>query len=157
VWYRKVIALVMQAVITSEAPFYFYKVKRRNISIDCLIKFFIVFLSRSRQRQIYSFQFFFFTVPVCAITASAVPGGTFVSVNRFSTLCGWLSQRQRWRMKGEYDRVSNRDRLKITPDLTTRWSTENENFVCSSLWDLKSSSRFTYHPRGRCAADFYRP
>jgi hypothetical protein len=26
--------------------------------------------------------------PVCAITASGVPGGTFVSVNRFSTLCG---------------------------------------------------------------------
>jgi hypothetical protein len=32
--------------------------------------------------------FFFFPVPVCAITASGVPGGTFVSMNRFSTLCG---------------------------------------------------------------------
>jgi hypothetical protein len=32
--------------------------------------------------------FFFFSVPVCAITASGVPGGTFVSMNRFSTLCG---------------------------------------------------------------------
>jgi hypothetical protein len=32
--------------------------------------------------------FFFFAVPVCAITASGVPGGTFVSMNRFSTLCG---------------------------------------------------------------------
>jgi len=31
--------------------------------------------------------FFFFSVPVCAITASGVPGGTFVSMNRFSTLC----------------------------------------------------------------------
>jgi hypothetical protein len=31
---------------------------------------------------------FFFPVPVCAITASGVPGGTFVSMNRFSTLCG---------------------------------------------------------------------
>jgi hypothetical protein len=31
---------------------------------------------------------FFFSVPVCAITASVVPGGTLVSMNRFSTLCG---------------------------------------------------------------------
>jgi hypothetical protein len=31
-------------------------------------------------------NFFFFPVPVCAITASGVPGGTFVSMNRFSTL-----------------------------------------------------------------------
>jgi hypothetical protein len=30
----------------------------------------------------------FFPVPVCAITASGLPGGTFVSMNRFSTLCG---------------------------------------------------------------------
>jgi hypothetical protein len=44
--------------------------------------------------------------------------------------------------------VSNRDRLKLTPDLTTRdlwrsrrWARErgNENFVYSSLWDFKSS------------------
>jgi hypothetical protein len=34
------------------------------------------------------FFFFFFPVPVCAITASGVPGGTFVSMNRFITLCG---------------------------------------------------------------------
>jgi hypothetical protein len=46
-----------------------------------------------------------FPVPVCAITASGVPGGTLVSMNRFSTLCVWLAQRQGWR-------VSNRDRLK---------------------------------------------
>jgi hypothetical protein len=26
--------------------------------------------------------------PVCAITASGVPGGTLISMNRFSTLCG---------------------------------------------------------------------
>jgi hypothetical protein len=31
--------------------------------------------------------FFFFPIPVCAITASGVPGGTFVSKNSFSTLC----------------------------------------------------------------------
>jgi hypothetical protein len=31
---------------------------------------------------------FFFSVPVCAITASGVPGGTFVSMDRFNTLCG---------------------------------------------------------------------
>jgi hypothetical protein len=30
----------------------------------------------------------FFSVPVCAITASGVPGGTLVSMNRFITLCG---------------------------------------------------------------------
>jgi hypothetical protein len=28
----------------------------------------------------------FFPVPVCAITASGVPGGTLVSMNSFSTL-----------------------------------------------------------------------
>jgi hypothetical protein len=33
---------------------------------------------------------FFFPSPICAI----VPGGTFVSMNRFSTLCGWLAQQQ---------------------------------------------------------------
>jgi hypothetical protein len=49
-------------------------------------------------------------------------------------------------MKGEYDRMSNRDRLGLTPDLTTRdlwrsmrWAREMGNFVCSSLWDFKSS------------------
>jgi hypothetical protein len=35
--------------------------------------------------------------------------------------------------------VSNRDRLKLTPDLTTRWATGNDNFVYSSQWDFKSS------------------
>jgi hypothetical protein len=43
---------------------------------------------------------FSFPVPVCDITASGVPGGTFVSMNHFSTLCGWLAQRQGWRVKG---------------------------------------------------------
>jgi hypothetical protein len=36
----------------------------------------------------FHYFFFFFSFPVCAITASGVPGGTFVSMNRFSTLCG---------------------------------------------------------------------
>jgi hypothetical protein len=44
--------------------------------------------------------FFFCSVPVCAITASGVPGGTLVSMNRFSTLCGWLVKRKGWRVKG---------------------------------------------------------
>jgi hypothetical protein len=42
--------------------------------------------------------------------------------------------------------VSKRDRLRLTPDLTTRdlwrsrrWSQGNDNFVYSSLWDSKSS------------------
>jgi hypothetical protein len=92
------------------------------------------------------YPFFFFPVPGCAITASGVPGGTFVSMNRFSTLCGWLVQRQGWRVRVEYDRVSMRDRLKLTPDLTTRdlwrgrrWAREGGNFVYSSPWDFKSS------------------
>jgi hypothetical protein len=46
------------------------------------------------------FIFFFFFIPVCAITASGGPGCTFVSMNRFSTLCGWLAQREGWRVKG---------------------------------------------------------
>jgi hypothetical protein len=29
-----------------------------------------------------------------------VPGGTLVSMNRVSTLCGWLVQRQGWRVRG---------------------------------------------------------
>jgi hypothetical protein len=33
-------------------------------------------------------SFFPVPVPVCAITASGVPGGTLVSMNRFSILCG---------------------------------------------------------------------
>jgi hypothetical protein len=32
--------------------------------------------------------FFFFSVPVCAITALGMPDGTFVSINHFSTLYG---------------------------------------------------------------------
>jgi hypothetical protein len=32
--------------------------------------------------------YFFFSVSICAFTASGVPGGTFVSMNRFITLCG---------------------------------------------------------------------
>jgi hypothetical protein len=90
-------------------------------------------------RCIRSYLFILFPVPVCAIAASGVPGCTFVSMNRFSTLCGLLAQRQGWRVKGEYDRVSKRDILKLTPYLTIRWATGNDNFVYSSLWDFKSS------------------
>jgi hypothetical protein len=79
-------------------------------------------------------------------------------------------------MKGEYDRVSRRDRLGLTPDLTTRdlcrstrWARERGEILsirpCGTsrvlLHAAKSydmgPSRFTSHPRGRCAADFYRP
>jgi hypothetical protein len=38
--------------------------------------------------MMYGSEFFFFPVPVCAITAPGVPGGTVVSMNHFSTLCG---------------------------------------------------------------------
>jgi hypothetical protein len=34
--------------------------------------------------------------------------------------------------------VSKRGRLGLTPDLPTRWATENNNFVYSSLWGFKS-------------------
>jgi hypothetical protein len=43
---------------------------------------------RKLKQTVEEVTFFFFPVPVCAITASGVPGGTFVSMNRFSTLCG---------------------------------------------------------------------
>jgi hypothetical protein len=89
--------------------------------------------------------FFIFSIPVCAITASGVPGGTFVSMNRFSTLCGWLAQQQGWRVKGRIW-PSERDRLGLTHDLNTRvlwrsrrWARGNDNFVYSPLWDFKSS------------------
>jgi hypothetical protein len=48
-----------------------------------------------------------------------------------------------WKWRGAYDCVSKRDWLKLTPDLTTRWATGNDNFVYSCLWDFKSS--FTCH------------
>jgi hypothetical protein len=43
--------------------------------------------------------FLFFSVPVCAITALGVPGGTLVSMNRFSTLCGCLVWLIRFNLK----------------------------------------------------------
>jgi hypothetical protein len=58
-------------------------------------------------------------------------------MNRFSTLCGWLAQRQGWRVKG-WIWPSEQPRSAKT-DLTIRWATGNDNFVYSSLWDFKSS------------------
>jgi hypothetical protein len=40
-----------------------------------------------REEEIHA-KLSFFPVPVCTITASGVPGGTLVFMNRFSTLCG---------------------------------------------------------------------
>jgi hypothetical protein len=92
--------------------------------------------------EVCTFSFFFISFSVCVIIASGVPGDTFVSMNRFSTLCGWLVQRQGWRVKG-WIWPSERDRLGLTPDLTARdlwisrrWARGNENFVYSSLWDF---------------------
>jgi hypothetical protein len=62
------IALMMEVVRTSETSVVIYL----HDSIS--------------QKTELQLNFFFF--PVCAITASGVPGGTFVSMNRFSTLCG---------------------------------------------------------------------
>jgi hypothetical protein len=93
-------------------------------------------------------------------------------MNRFSTVCGWSAQRQGWRVKGRIWRVIKRDRLGLTPDLTTRdlwrsriWAIEGkwENLSIHPCWTkvllhaVKSydmgPSRFTSYPRGRCAAD----
>jgi hypothetical protein len=47
--------------------------------------------------------------------------------------------------ESECDRVSERDRIGLTPNLTARdlwsrrWARGNDNFVYSSLWDFKSS------------------
>jgi hypothetical protein len=50
----------------------------------------LYFLNKERNRPVKKKinLLFFFPVPVCAITASGVPGGTPVSMNSFSTLCG---------------------------------------------------------------------
>jgi tellurite resistance protein TehA-like permease len=40
------------------------------------------------EKRLPSLMIFPVPVPVCAITASGVPGGAFVSMKRFSTLCG---------------------------------------------------------------------
>jgi hypothetical protein len=54
-----------------------------------LIKLIGVFYYSILYHHYFSWQLiFFFPVPVCAITALGVPGGTFVSMNRFSTLWG---------------------------------------------------------------------
>jgi hypothetical protein len=37
---------------------------------------------------VFQSLFFFFPVPVCAITALGMPGGNFLSMNRFSTMWG---------------------------------------------------------------------
>jgi hypothetical protein len=120
---------------------------------------------------------FFFPVPVCAITASGVPGDTLVSMNRFSALCGWLVQRQRWRVRGwiwssEQARSAMANSwLDYQRSLEKYEMGEGEMREISSihpygtsrvlLHDVKSydmgPSRFTSHPRERCAADFYRP
>jgi hypothetical protein len=59
-----------------------------------------VFITMYAYVYYFDFPVVFFPVPVCAITASGVPGGTLVSMSRFSTLCGWLVQRQGRRVKG---------------------------------------------------------
>jgi hypothetical protein len=79
---------------------------------------------------------------------------------------------------GEYDRLSKRDRLRLTPDLTIRdlwrsrrWARERGEMRMLSIHPCGTSSvllhavksydmgpsRFTSQPRGTCDADFYRP
>jgi hypothetical protein len=95
-------------------------------------------------------------------------------MNRFSTLCGWLAQRQGWRVKGwiwpsdraisakanswlDYQRSLEkyemgegemRETLSIHPCGTSRIF-----FYVIKSYDM-GPSRFTSHPRGRCAAYF---
>jgi hypothetical protein len=108
----------------------------------------------------------FFPVPVCAMTASGVPGGTCVYINRFSSLCGWLAQRQGWRVKGwilpsEQVRSS---RANSWPDgrqemiilCISPCGTSRVLLHAVKCYDMEPP-RFTSHPRGRCAADFYLP
>jgi hypothetical protein len=59
---------------------------RQNMEYEMIIPFSGVVRVLVRVRKFYFF--FFFSVSVCAFTASGVPGGTFVSMNRFSILCG---------------------------------------------------------------------
>jgi hypothetical protein len=78
------------------------KLKDKNKTYPFKFTLFI-FLQWTQLHRKFKWALFllsFFPVPVCAITASGVPGGTFVSMNCFSTLCGWLVQRQGWRVKG---------------------------------------------------------
>jgi hypothetical protein len=53
-----------------------------------MVKSCVFFQVRAECLYIFKVSFGFFPVPVCAITASGVPGGTFVSMNRFSLLGG---------------------------------------------------------------------
>jgi hypothetical protein len=67
--------------------------RETDISSRFYLSFLTVFISLQVIGIRRGFRFdvgevYFFPVPVCAITASGVPGGTLVSVNRFSTLCG---------------------------------------------------------------------
>jgi hypothetical protein len=73
---------------------------------------------------------------------------------------------------GEYDRVSKRDRLGLTPNLATRdlWRSRRwgrgeirissinpcgtSRVLLHAVKSYMGPSRFTSHPRGRCAADF---
>jgi hypothetical protein len=87
--------------------------------------------------------FFVFPVPVCAITASGVPRGTIVSINRFSTLCGWLAQRQGWRVKGWIWPSEQARSAKANSWPDCQMGDRNDNFIYSSLWYFKGS--FTCH------------
>jgi hypothetical protein len=115
---------------------------------------------------------YFFSVPVCVITESGVSGGTLVSMNRFSTLCWSLVQRQGWRVKGRIWSSEQARSAKANSWLDyQRPLGEGEMGEILSVHPCGNSgvllhavksynmgpSRFTSHPRGRCATDFYRP
>jgi hypothetical protein len=101
-----IITVTMEAVTTSETSVHFKVTTWRYIPDDSKLhtrrrenlKSNITCIARSV--SFHMKQTLLFPVPVCVITASGVPGGTFVSMNRFSTLYRWLAQRQGWRVKG---------------------------------------------------------
>jgi hypothetical protein len=75
---------------------------------DCQSRWFIQFpLARKGLMQYvhfktqpkFHFVILLFRSRLCHYSVG-VPGCTLVSMNRFSTLCGWLVQRQGWRVKG---------------------------------------------------------
>jgi hypothetical protein len=74
-------------------------------SLSLIRTFYTNFCDFMLKQLKHRFSFFscislFFSITICAITVSGVPGGTLVSMNPFSILCGWLVQRQGWRVKG---------------------------------------------------------
>jgi hypothetical protein len=103
-------------------------------------------LQTSSWKRMKAWWVLFFSVLVCAITASGVPRATFCFYESFSALCGWLAQRQGWRVKRRIwqsecatsARANSWLDYQRPVDKYEMGESGNENFVYSSLWDFKS-------------------